>query len=137
MCEADASSGYAYFLQAMTTPERHVADIAASGEGAVDIDEIFAALSNPRRRFVIACLDANSRPLPMAELAVELASRECDTPRIGLSDEQVRSRTIVLHHMHVPKLASLGIVDHDGETDTVALVDQYEGISDNAAVSVE
>lgn len=137
MCEAVASSGYAAFLQVMTTPERHVADIAAIGEGTEDTDDIFRALSNPRRRFVIACLDTNPRPLSMAELAVELASWECDTPRNDLSDEQVSSRTIVLHHMHVPMLASLDIVDHDRESDTVVLADQYEGISAHAAFSAE
>lgn len=112
----------------MMTPEQMRFDFGAVQDD-VDIDAFFAVLSNPRRRFLLVCLDRHSRPLALADAAAELTSWECETPRDQLSTDQVRSRYIALHHVHVPQMVAADCIEHNRDRNTIELGDAFTGIT--------
>lgn len=117
------------YVYAMTIAEQSTVDIAALREGAVSTDDLFDVLSNARRRFVIACLATHSKPLAVADIATELTCWECKTPSDQIPEEHVQSRYVALYHVHVPKMADVGILEYNQERNTIALVDECDGIT--------
>lgn len=86
-----------------------------------ELDELFDALADQRRRTVLSCLGESEVPLALADVADEVASREHDGSMTDLSDEAVRQVYLSLYHAHVPKLADANLVEYDPVGDVVAL----------------
>ncbi|RDI71244.1 DUF7344 domain-containing protein [Halopelagius longus] len=81
------------------------------------------ALANTRRLLVLLSLKENETPMSIDALATDVAMKETDFPNEDLSDRHIDSVLISLHHAHLPKLESEGLVAFsDGET-RVALAD--------------
>ncbi|WP_436934522.1 DUF7344 domain-containing protein [Halovenus marina] len=80
----------------------------ASGEGT-PLDQS-SVLADPRKRQIIALLLDLSRPIPVRDLAVELAGQEAEPEPSDLSDAAIRSVQIDLMHRCVPKLDATGWV---------------------------
>lgn len=85
------------------------------GGGSADanrIDDVLQALSHPTRRDVIECLiDCPQETMTLDELAENLMARrdvERYNDRHGLE--------MMLHHVHVPKLADHQVVEYDSRT---------------------
>lgn len=78
-----------------------------------DVDDVVACLSSERRRLVLAILQLHDEPVSTAELAEQVAAHEPD-PTPDVADVRV-----ALHHVHLPKLADVGLVEHDTESGTV------------------
>lgn len=92
-------------------------------------DELFAALSHPRRRFTLQYLRTADAPLPVAELAAELVTWEDETTAIDGSGEARTDVEIALMHVHLPKMAEADFVDYDASRRTVALADRSDEAS--------
>lgn len=75
--------------------------------------------------------------MAMADVASELTRWECETSEGPIPKEQVESRYIALHHVHVPKMKDVGIIEYDADRKTVVLADEYDGISTQAFPTVE
>lgn len=118
----------------MTTNEHRTGTLAALKDVDLDTDDLFDVLSNSRRRFVVACLHASTDPMAVADVAEELAEWECDTPRDEITSEQVTSRSIALHHTHVPKMVDAGMIEYDRGRKTIALRDDCEEVATEVAL---
>jgi len=73
------------------------------------LDQVFGVLSAELRRQALSNLAAADGPVPRSELAAASASegyRESDRTQ---SDETAAA----LHHLHLPKLAAVGLVEED------------------------
>ena len=105
----------------VTTYERSAPASSSDVDGRTD--DLFDVLSDPRRRFVIACLEAHSEPMAVADVAAELTSWECDTPKDRLSDGAVEPRYLALYHVHVPKMADVGMLEWNRDRNTITLAD--------------
>jgi hypothetical protein len=85
-------------------------------------NDLFGVLSNERRRYVLSYLrDADSGGVDLSELAEWVATREVE--REG---DRLGTVKISLHHVHLPKLAGVGVLDYDAETNTVRYHDRPE-----------
>lgn len=84
----------------------------------VSTDEALQILSEPKRRRALRFLDdQDDGRLPIHELAVAVAD---DHPSAQESHpELVRRIRTELHHVHLPKLASAGLVRYDSRGHTV------------------
>ena len=78
-------------------------------------DVLFDALSNAHRRYVVAQLSRHDGELRVDELAERLAAWEAERGEPAAPD-RVAS---MLHHVHLPKLADIGLVEYDPEAATV------------------
>lgn len=88
---------------------------SASSSGLTDSDRhrLFAA---EQRRIALELLEEADLPVALEELATaitdretELGTREADAPDAGDAERVA----ISLHHVHLPLMADLGVVDYD------------------------
>ncbi|ADB59993.1 hypothetical protein Htur_1101 [Haloterrigena turkmenica DSM 5511] len=82
---------------------------------------VFEILSHQRRRYALECLREYENPLPLADLADEVAVREYDASLPEISAETVKRVYLSLYHTHVPKLAAAEYVRYSQDRDTVTL----------------
>lgn len=73
--------------------------------------EQFELLRSERRRQVMDALHDEAEPLALEALAARIAEDETDSE----SDETVHSVSISLHHLHLPKMDEMGVLDYDAE----------------------
>jgi len=91
-------------------------------------DLVFDILSSPRRRYVLYYLRETNGPLPLNDLAEQVAAWENETEVSALSDQERKRVYVSLYQTHIPKLDSVGIVEYDQETGIVELTDRVHRI---------
>jgi len=98
-------------------------------EDQVDLspDQIYEILAHEYRRQVLCVLHSRSGSIDLNELATLVAARCRDEP-VAEIDEGDRDAVLVeLHHNHVPRLRSAGLVDYDpGASGAVELIGDVE-----------
>lgn len=108
-------------------------DLAASGKKQSDspeqggddrptearFDELFDALSAPRRRLVAEYVDENGRAT-LRELAEHVAERESP------NRPSIESIELSLHHSHVPRLVDAGLLAYDGDRKQIRRGDRFD-----------
>lgn len=96
-----------------------------SGPGP-DTNEVFAALSNPRRRTVLQVLERQST-IGLSELATRVVRQEGEESEVA--DTDVERVCLDLYHRHLPQLADAGFVEFAEESNTVSLfVDRSDDV---------
>lgn len=87
------------------------------GSRVRSLDTIFETLVTERRRNALYVLYRSAGPVSVPALAEEVAALEgADTERVATS----------LYHVHLPKLAELGVAEFDPDADEVRLADLPE-----------
>ncbi|WP_433625635.1 DUF7344 domain-containing protein [Halomicrococcus sp. NG-SE-24] len=81
-------------------------------------DTLFDVLSNPYRRYALAQLARHGGELRVDELVERLVDWEAE--RGAPADPDRRRVASMLYHVHLPKLADVGLVEYDQEEATVA-----------------
>ncbi|WP_224332241.1 DUF7344 domain-containing protein [Haloprofundus halobius] len=88
--------------------------------------ELFDALSDKRRLWVVDYLSEADGSVALAELACVVAERETGAPVADESEDAYREAYASLYHNHVPKLARIDVVDYEEDQRTLELVDCAE-----------
>lgn len=83
--------------------------------------EIHRVLSSERRRITLRVLVNSEAPLALRELAVMVAEREAVEDSVG---EEIDRVAIELHHNHLPRIAGVGLVQYDAESNHVDAIYQ-------------
>ncbi len=76
-------------------------------------------LANPRRRYVIASLQASEEPLEIGTLAEGLVAWEEGVPVAEVRSHQRKTGYTALQQRHLPKLDDAGLIDFDKRSGTV------------------
>lgn len=84
-------------------------------ESRGDVDDVVDTLASERRRLVLAVLQARDEPVGRSALAREVAAYQ----RNESSPSAVEEVEVTLHHVHLPKLEAVGLVERDAEAETV------------------
>ncbi|WP_435156265.1 DUF7344 domain-containing protein [Haladaptatus sp. DFWS20] len=78
-------------------------------------DQFFTALTNQRRRYILAYLsNETSNSATIQELVEDIAAREHDEKTDSHDDIE-----ITLFHHHLPKLVDFGLIEFDKRTKTI------------------
>lgn len=86
------------------------------------LDAIFDALANRHRRRLLGVVYARAPATSTRdELARRLASGEHEKPPAQVTESERQQALIDLHHIHLPKLDAVGLVDQDTDAETVSL----------------
>lgn len=93
----------------------------ASSESDGNADELFDALSDRHRRHVLAYLHDADGAVELEELVDCIVTRDAD--READRREAVATQ---LHHVHLPKMADIGLLDYDARASTVSNHDRPE-----------
>jgi hypothetical protein len=83
------------------------------------VDELYDVLRAERRRQTLAVLTERQTPMPAEQIARAVAMRETDASQPRASESHVREVQLSLHHVHLPKLDAVGLIDHDPDAGTV------------------
>ena len=96
-------------------PGQHVPALVRTAD--LTADERYSLQANDLRRAALAVLDGRGGRIELSELATAVAVRVDDVDA-GAADAVARVET-ALHHVHLPKLDDLGVVEHDPESNEV------------------
>ena len=79
----------------------------------------FDALKHSHRRYVLYHLSDRSEGASVGELAERIADWEAEAAgeANGITDRE--RIAVALHHTHLPKLAEIGLIEHDRERDCI------------------
>ena len=117
-----------------------VSDPDGAPDPILELDEVFVALGHPRRRYLLYALVNGSTEAPLSDLAADIAAWELDKPASEVTAAEQRDVHISLYHSHVPRLASLGIVDyHEAENVIVRAVNtaQVQAVLEGAGAELD
>ncbi|WP_373189639.1 hypothetical protein [Halolamina sp.] len=112
----------------------------AGSNPVLELDEVFAALSHPRRRYLLYTLVNGSSEATLSELAANVAAWEQDKDQSALTDDERQEVHISLYHSHIPKLASLGILEYQESEDIIVRAvntDQVQAVLDGAGAELD
>lgn len=89
------------------------------------LNDLYEALSHDRRRTVLAVLTEVEPPVDAHTLARRVSERE----RGDVSEEAVERAHVSLHHVHLPRLSAVGLLDYDPDRRTVVdLSDEVDSL---------
>lgn len=91
---------------------------------SLSTETISTLLAHERRHAVLDVLRTHDEPLPLADLADEVAVRERERRIDSIPAEEVKRIYMSLYHRHVAKLANHGVVEYDQDRDIVALTER-------------
>ncbi|SDK16781.1 DUF7344 domain-containing protein [Natronorubrum texcoconense] len=91
--------------------------------GDADLDALFGALADSRRRTILAVLANQYHPISTETLARDVAAREAGIAERDVSRERLETVLTSLVHVHLPRLNDADLVGYDSETSSVS----YEG----------
>ena len=117
-----------------------VSDPDGAPDPILELDEVFVALGHPRRRYLLYALVNGSTEAPLSDLAADIAAWELDKPASEVTAAEQRDVHISLYHSHIPRLASLGIVDyHEAENVIVRAVNtaQVQAVLEGAGAELD
>lgn len=91
-------------------------------------EEVFDAVKNLRRRYVLYYLQRYGGPAELGELAEQVAAWENDTTVTEVSSSQRKSVYSALHQTHLPKLEAAGVLEYDADQSIVRTTDTAAGL---------
>ncbi|UPW00031.1 hypothetical protein M0R88_16135 [Halorussus gelatinilyticus] len=98
------------------TPRVPTADLRTGEESSEKLDAAFALLADPLRRDALVRLaESDETVLSLDSLAAAVASKRWDAAGDRTFEDvtEARSLAVELHHAHLPKLESHGVVRYD------------------------
>lgn len=88
-------------------------DTDRSAPSVLELDTVFTALSDSRRRYLLYSLTNGDGSKTASALATEIASWELEKPIGEVTDGERKEILISLYHAHLPKLADLDMVEYE------------------------
>ena len=106
--------------------ETEVHTSPSSERTEISVEAIFDVLSSPYRRHVLSYLSDATTPTTIGDLAYHVAAWEEETSIAEVSDDEASEAEILLYHVHLPKLTSVGLVNYDAESGAVTPEESIE-----------
>jgi hypothetical protein len=97
-------------------------------EAPLSTDAIFETLSSRRRRFTLHYLKQRDGPVSIRDLSEQVAAWENGTTVSAVTPKERKRVYTALHQTHLPKMDSLGVVEHDRDRGVVRLTDQVQAL---------
>ena len=82
-----------------------------AGTTALSTSDRHRLLAAERRRLALDYLADRTGPVDVEELAGTIAAHESDQNIAG--EDTVQQVAVSLHHVHLPKMAELGVIDYE------------------------
>jgi hypothetical protein len=95
-------------------------------ERPITFDTVLDLCRDKHRRIVLAVLAAEQRSLTVNDLRRTILTRNHHTPVIDASEEVLTEIRVSLHHVHIPKLESTGVIEYDSERQLVEPTEQFD-----------
>lgn len=90
----------------------------------LDEDTLYGALSDKRRRYTLHYLKQVGDPVPVQQIAEQVAAWENDKPIAELTSQERKRVYVALYQSHLSTMDGEGLVDYDVDAGTAALADE-------------
>lgn len=97
-------------------------------EDSAPFDSILGLCQNQHRRIVLGTLLEEGRSLTLNDLEKVVLKYNHQVPVTEVSEEVLTRIRISLHHVHLPKLASEGLIAYDSERQLVEPTEKLDGV---------
>ena len=88
-------------------------------ESSLAFDSVLDLCQHQYRRIALGVLAGEQRPLTLTDLMRAVLKYDHQTPITEASAHVLREIHVLLHHVHLPKLASEGLINYDPERQLV------------------
>ncbi|MFA1610202.1 DUF7344 domain-containing protein [Halobellus rubicundus] len=88
-------------------------------------DLAYSVLADKRRRYAVHYLKQRNEPVPLSELAEQVAAWENDKPVDELTSKERKRVYIAMYQSHLKTLAKEGIVDYDADRGVVSISEAF------------
>lgn len=113
----------------MLDVQQHIGDSPEESPDEVPLESMYSVLSRSHRRAIVESLTGQDTPLALADAAEEVVRRVHEKPSTEIPDAEIEEESILLYHLHIPKLAETGTVDWDKDRNTVCLTEEGERLA--------
>lgn len=97
-------------------------------EHSIQYDSILALCQDEQRRIVLATLAEEQQSLTINDLAKTIHTDTQQTPMTAMPDDKLSEIGLSLHHVHLPKLDSAGLISYDAERQTVEPTELFDRV---------
>ncbi|TKR27960.1 DUF7344 domain-containing protein [Natronomonas salsuginis] len=92
------------------------------------VTDAFTALTDPVRRYVLYYLTNQEAPVSFDSLTTQAAAWDTDSEPDAVDDETLAEVRTALYHVHLPKLADLGVITYEANPGEIALTDDTDSL---------
>ncbi|WP_254810536.1 DUF7344 domain-containing protein [Natronosalvus amylolyticus] len=92
-------------------------------ESTEAVTDTFATLADPVRRYVLYYLSEQETPVSFDRLTTRVAAWRTDSTPDVVDDATLTEMRTALYHVHLPKLADLGVITYESNPGEIALTD--------------
>lgn len=96
------------------------------GGDSTAFETVLDLCRHQQRRIVLAVLDNEQRSLTRNDLTRSILKYNHQVPVTEASDEVRTEIQMMLHHVHIPKLQSSGVIEYDTERQLVTPTNQFD-----------
>jgi hypothetical protein len=97
-----------------------------NGWNPIAFDTVLDLCGAEHRRIVLAVLTVERRSLTMDDLQRTILAHNHHTPVTDASEDVLTDILVSLHHTHLPKLESAGVIDYDSERHLVESTELFD-----------
>ena len=90
------------------------------------VDSVLDACQHQRRRIVLALLAGEQRSVTLNNLTQTVLEYDHQASPTAVSEDVPTEVRLSLHHVHLPKLASEGLITYDPDRQLVESTEQFE-----------
>ena len=101
------------------------------------IDSVLDVCRHQHRRIVLALLAAEQRSLTLNDLTQTVLEYNHQASPTAVSEDVLTEIRLSLHHVHLPKLASDGLITYDPDRKLVDPTEQFEQVEPTLATILD
>ncbi|WP_339105884.1 hypothetical protein [Haloterrigena salinisoli] len=106
-------------------------------EASSTFDSVLDLCQHHHRRIVLGILAAEQRSLTLNDLTQTVLKYNHHTSITEVSEDELTDIRLSLYHVHLPKLASEGIITYDSDRQLVEPTEQFEQIQPTVSTIVD
>lgn len=95
---------------------------------SISYNSVLNVCQNQHRRIVLGTLTEEQRSLTLNDLTKTVLKNNHQTPTTAESEDVLTEIRRSLYHVHLPKLASTGLIDYDPERQLVKRTEQFDQV---------
>lgn len=103
----------------------------------LEFDTVLELCCDQRRRIVLATLAEEQRSLTLNDLTKRVRASTYQTPVTEVSKEVLTEIRLSLHHQHIPKLASAGVVEYDQDRHLVKPAKHFDNLQPDLSTIID
>jgi|AntRauMinimDraft_3_1070383.scaffolds.fasta_scaffold00075_29 hypothetical protein len=104
--------------------------------GTESAHDVYSVMANELRRNALAVIANEPTGMDVSRLVEEVADRIEAAKTEAASDEVVQEVRQSLHHIHMPKMVSAGLVEYDDESRTVKATSEIRTLEGASEVRI-